>query len=252
MTHQEMPVQHRPSRSLRLPLVCIVAAFASWMSPALAPASVIVESMTQTYEVRFLDPNPTGFQMVRVFGWQSISTALLVSGETGTVPLSMDIGYASALGAPDAPSGRVQFSIEGDPGIRGASTGTVGYFDVAMDVSFLIDQPMQLRLNGSARTVRSENAPTSLFWLSMQSSTVQFDWTPDEFGTREFLDTTFELAPGRHGLSFRSNTWFSNDNTPRHPLSIDADISFAIIPAPATSAILVAGLATASRRRRSR
>jgi len=247
----------RPTHQSRTPcaILSLSCAAATLILPTVAHGDVTVTDANQYFSEQFSSLRLL-FSRTRggsaIYGLNGRFQSEFSSGGTPTIS---DMQFATTFGAGSLPSGTFSVNSEIDPGLAGPSEQIITSLLATYSIAFSTDRPVQLLLIGSSRFTRDASTPgrPGLLRLETAQSSV-FSWgNPNENGELATLDTIIDLAPGDYRLILDSSirAWQGFGNVPPSPTSVDFNMSFAIIPAPATLLPLATlpFLAAARRRR---
>jgi len=247
----------RPTHQSRTPcaILSLSCAASTLISPTAASADVTVTDANQYFSEQFTTSRLL-FSRTRggsaIYGLNGRFQSEFSSGGTPTIS---DMQFATTFGAGSLPSGTFSVNSEVDPGLAGPSEQIITSLLATYFIAFSTDQPIQLSLVGSSRFTPNEAIPGRPGHLRLETpQSPVFSWgNPNESGELATLDTIIDLSPGDYRLFFDASiiTFQGFGNVPPSPTSVDFNMSFAIIPAPATLLPLATlpFLAAARRRR---
>jgi hypothetical protein len=247
----------RPTRQSRTPcaILSLSCAAATLMLPTAAHGTVTVTESNQTFGEEFFSHRLI-FSRTLIgpvdYGLNGRYQSEIASGGTPTVS---DMQFVTTYGAGPLPSGTFAVNTHLDPGLAGQGSVMITSLLAGYSISFTTDQPTQLALFGSSRLTRGDSTPGRPGQLRLETlQSLVFSWgSSNETGELATLDTIIDLAPGTYRLVFNCGMTATErfGNAPPSPTLLDFNMSFAIIPSPATLLPLAAlpFLAAARRRR---
>lgn len=249
--HTTLPARARSTATLALATAAALTALPSAAFGGLTIDWTTQEQGYSIFSTSFGDVRNTGSGTV---GWTNHSGQHSFSLSADGDPFTIDMGFATFLEAQETGRGRVTSNISVDGGYSNSNYGLTGYARTYFSSRFHSDEPATILLSGFANVSGSSGGLPTYVYISRQSdSETMFDWShrgfPNTYGA---LDTSITLPAGAYELRIESGVFVSQPSgSSGDPTLVDMDMSFAIIPAPATLLPLATlpFLAAARRRR---
>ncbi len=238
-----------------VPIASLAAFLAITPTPTLATIRVGVGIQTYGYSFQ---ANPLGSRYGGVYTNAPASWSDYIRGSysTGNTPSTMLVEYTSIIPAAGVLAGSVHFRTTVNPGFAGVGGAGIIRTDNRLSARFYSTEPMTATFAGLSTLTQPQSSVISTSRVLLQRNDADiFRWESlGELNDPGTIQDSINLAPGEYTILLQSTLTItqSDPSLPPPPNTLaDFNLSFAIIPAPATLLPLAAlpFLAAARRRR---
>ncbi len=259
----------RPTHQSRTPcaILSLSCAAATLMLPTAASADVTILSTGQiAYNSINQGQGPFGQNwLVQRSDWEDLDLLSTFAANPGLRPISTTTQYQSTLILGPSPRGSVSMMHRIDPGLVPLSDPNEPSLSLwsqsAMGITFSNSEAAQVQLRASAHLDSPEAFYAACGVRILPAGPHAPPSPPILWGlggptpggpTSAFFDQTITLPPGTWEMIIHADLTdlAARRESLAFPSTITLDASFAIIPAPASSVLLVAALGVAASRRR--